>query len=256
MKKLLVATFVAGSMLSASAQHTTVIQGGPPQEGGARPMGGGMMMANPKNTTLGTITAIDGASITVKSVYGKSVSVKTNEETRFNASGMGGMMVMRQGPDGRTTTEGGQPNAQGSTPAPNGKISDFKVGDPVLIRHEGEGELVARMVGKVPPMAIEAAERQAAEMGKTIVAGEIKAIDETKLTIARVDGVTSTIEVDENTSFFRGRENITLSDFKVGDNIMARGEVKNNVFVAKELRTGGMMRMQRTEPGAAPANRM
>ena len=251
MKKLLVATFVASAMLCASAQHTTVVQGGPPSEGGPRPGAGGMMMMNPKNSTMGTITAIEGANITVKSVYGKSVTVKTTDETRFNASGMGGMMVMRQGPDGRTSTEGGA-SAQGGTPPPNGKLSEFKVGDAVVIRHEGEGELVARGVAKVPQMALDAAERQAAEMGKTIVVGEIKAIDETKLTIARVDGVTSDIEVDENTSFFRGRENITLADFKVGDNVMARGEVKNNVFTAKELRTGGVMR--RVEGGAP--NRM
>src|SRR5262249_26025952 len=60
----------------------------------------------------------------------------------------------------------------------------------------------------------------------------------TKLTIARPDGQTQEIEVDENTSFRRGRESITLPDIKVGDFVRGRGEVKNSVFVPQELNVG------------------
>jgi len=69
-------------------------------------------------------------------------------------------------------------------------------------------------------------------MGKTMIVGEVKSIDAPKLTIARTDGVTQTIEADENTSFRRGRdESITLPDIKAGDTVFARGELKNGVFV-------------------------
>jgi hypothetical protein len=75
-------------------------------------------------------------------------------------------------------------------------------------------------------------------MGKKFIAGEVKAINETKLTIVRPDGQTQEIEVDENTSFRKGSESITLPDIKVGDFVRGRGELKNNVFVPTELVVG------------------
>lgn len=235
MKKIFAATFVSTAIFCASAQQV-VTQGGPPPQGGM-----GMMAMSSKNSAAGTITAVSDTSLTIKTVQGKTVTAKTSADTRFNASGM--PMMMRQGGPGGQ----GAPAEQ-----PNGKLSDFKVGDAVLVRGAAEGDdaYAANTVMKLPPQALDMLTQQAAAMGKTIVAGEIKAIDETKLTIARVDGVTQTIEVDENTSFMKMRENITLADFKVGDNIMAQGELKNGTFVAKTLRTGGM-RIQRnvTEGG-------
>jgi hypothetical protein len=92
------------------------------------------------------------------------------------------------------------------------------------------------------------------DMGKKfIVAGEVKAINETKLTIARPDNQTQDIEVDENTSFKRGNESITLPDIKVGDFVRGSGELKNGVFVPKELVVGrGQMRIMIGGPGNSP----
>jgi hypothetical protein len=75
-------------------------------------------------------------------------------------------------------------------------------------------------------------------MGKKYIVGTVKAINESKLTIARTDGQTQDIEVDKNTSFRRFRESITLPDIKVGDFVMGRGEIKNKVFVPKTLNVG------------------
>ena len=103
------------------------------------------------------------------------------------------------------------------------------------------------------------------DMGKKFIIGEVKAINETKLTIARRDGQTQEIEVDENTSFKKDNQSITLPEIKVGDLIYGRGELKNNVFVPKELNVGGaggMRRMgggfggpapQQSAPTAAPS---
>jgi hypothetical protein len=41
--------------------------------------------------------------------------------------------------------------------------------------------------------------------------------------------------LNEETSLRRGRENITIADIKVGDHVMARGAVQNDVFVPKGL---------------------
>lgn len=138
------------------------------------------------------------------------------------------------------------------------KLSDIKTGDTVFARGTLNGNAMeALMVGVVPP---EMAERlkegggrgffiggpvqgqgqafNPEDMGKKFIAGEVKAINETRLTIARPDGQTQDIEVDENTSFKRGNESITLADIKVGDFVRGPGELKNNVFAPKELRVG------------------
>jgi hypothetical protein len=90
------------------------------------------------------------------------------------------------------------------------------------------------------------------DLGKKFIAGEVKAINETKLTIARPDGQTQEIEVDENTSFKRGNESITLPDIRVGDFVRGAGELKNDVFVPKELALGRPPRTRKGEPGNPP----
>jgi hypothetical protein len=90
------------------------------------------------------------------------------------------------------------------------------------------------------------------DLGKKFIAGEVKAINETKLTIARPDGQTQEIEVDENTSFKRGNESITLPDIKVGDFVRGAGELKNNVFVPTELAVGRPPRMRMGDSGNPP----
>jgi hypothetical protein len=92
------------------------------------------------------------------------------------------------------------------------------------------------------------------DLGKTLILGEVKAINETKLTIARPDGQSQDIEVDENTSFKKGNESITLPDIKAGDFVRGTGELKNGVFVTKELFVARVIRRVVTsgEGNAAP----
>jgi hypothetical protein len=95
----------------------------------------------------------------------------------------------------------------------------------------------ARTPGKRRLSAVEA--RNFAEgMGKRFIAGEIKSIDGTQLTIQRPDGVTQKISVDEDTSFRKNGESITLADLKPGDHVSGRGELKNDVFVPAVLNVG------------------
>ncbi len=164
----------------------------------------------------GTISEMKSDGFTVKTMEGKTVTVKVTGETRFRKD--------RQ-------------------PA---KLSDFKPGDTVIVGGEpaGENTWTARFVasrGQMDPQALREG------MGKQFIAGEVKAIDGTKLTIARPDGVTQTIEVDENTSFRKGREeSITLPDIKVGDHVFGRGQVNaEGTFVPQVLNVGGMRMMMR-----------
>ncbi len=114
------------------------------------------------------------------------------------------------------------------------KISDLKVGDNVAVLGNAADENVwAADVVNVVPSREEMEARFKESLGKTIVIGDVKSIEAPKFNIQRVDGVEQTIEADENTSFRKSREgSITLPDIHVGDTVMARGELKNGVFVA------------------------
>jgi hypothetical protein len=59
--------------------------------------------------------------------------------------------------------------------------------------------------------------------------------------------------VDENTSFKKGNESITLPDIKPGDFVRGSGDLKDGVFVPKELIVGrGQMRIMMGGPGNPP----
>jgi len=154
----------------------------------------------------GTITAIDKNQISLKTQDGKSVTVKLSSDTRYRKDR--------------------QPAA----------LSDFKVGDMVMVGGDPAGENAwnARFVSSRSG----AGQQMREGLGKQFIAGEIKAIEGASLTILRVDGVTQTIQVDENTSFRKQNESITLADFKPGDRLFGRGEVKNGTFVAAVLNWG------------------
>lgn len=156
---------------------------------------------------FGPITEISGSTLKIKLPDGSIGTVTTTASTRFRKE---------------------QQDA---------KLSDFKVGDTIMVRGESTGEKTwtAQMIGAAPSQS-QMQERMKEAMGKTMVLGEVQSIDAPKLTIKRVDGVEQTIEADENTSFRRGRgESITLPDIKTGDTVMARGELKNGVFVPTNI---------------------
>jgi Cu/Ag efflux protein CusF len=188
---------------------------------------------------LGQITEISGSTLKIKLQDGSTGTVNTSSSTRFRKD---------------------QQDA---------KLSDFKVGDNVMVRGESTGDKAwsAQMVALAPSQA-QMQERMKEAMGKTMVVGDVKSIDPPKITIQRIDGVEQTIEADENTSFRRGRgENITLPDIKAGDTVMVRGELKDGVFVptninvidpqmAQRMKEGGVMMFGGPGPrgNGGPAN--
>lgn len=190
----------------------------------------------------GTITAIAGPQLTIKTVDGAIYQVVTTDNTR----------VMR----GR-----GNPI----------KLADLKTGDGLMAMGNLDAPnktihaamLISIDADQMKKME-EAQKQQLANLGKTLIAGRVTAIDmdNATMTVERPDGVSQTIGLDENTSFRRGRiamgngmavttgngsdaannanaaptgESITLADIKVGDRVAGPGAVKNGRFVAKEL---------------------
>src|SRR5712691_801577 len=174
----------------------------------------------PGETVIGKVTAITKDSLTIAPLAGGSpVNVNVGENTR--------VMKERQ-------------------PA---TLADIKVDDTVFARGQLKGgTLEAAILGVVTPEMAQriqqglggggSAQFKREDLGKKFIAGEVKAINETKLTIARPDGQTQDIQVDENTSFKKAGESITLADIKAGDFVRGPGELKDSVFFAKELVVG------------------
>lgn len=200
------------------AQQSAPSQEGPPpdstqpkpsQEPGApgpqqRPRG---QRFQPGQGVAGTISAINGNTLTIKSFDGTTATVNVTPDTTLRKD---------------------QQQA---------KLSDFKVGDMVMVRGTPAGMNVwtASMMGT----RTEANQRFREGMGKQFIMGEIKSVDGANITIDRVDGVTQTITADENTSFRKHGESVTLADFAPGEHVFVRGEMKNGVFVPTMLSAGG-----------------
>jgi len=184
----------------------------------------GMGAAFNEHSVRGTVTAISGDNITVKTETGDIYKVETGPNTHFRKQ------------------------------RDQIKISDIHVGD--MVGAAGDKDEKAKTLGAVFVMLIdkEQYEKARADFGKTWTAGTIQSIDETRITIKRPDNVTQTIVVDENTSFRKHRDSITLADIKTGDSVTARGSVQNGNFLATVLAVGGQG--ERGGPGAVGGGRL
>ncbi|HEY4817689.1 MAG TPA: DUF5666 domain-containing protein [Candidatus Acidoferrum sp.] len=155
---------------------------------------------------FGKITAIHDSSLEISNANGETVTVKLTAQTEFRKD--------RQ----------------------SAKRSDFKVGDVIAVRgqenpdHTWTAQMIgarsANGEGRGPNM-------QAGMLGKDYVAGEVKAVDVPKISVLRSDSVTQTIELNEDTSLRKGRDAITMADVQIGDHLLARGALQDNVFVPK-----------------------
>lgn len=181
---------------------------GPPPGDMQGPPGGGMGMGR---GVRGTVTAIKGKQITIKTDEGDVYTVTTGDNTRI--------MKARQA----------------------AAVTDVHVGD--MLMAGGVVDASAKTVGAVFVAIVDAEQvkKMREDLGKTWISGKVTAIEGTKVTVLRMDGVSQTIGVDENTSFHKRRDSITLADIKVGDPVNGQGALKDGVFVATRLNVGGRM---------------
>jgi hypothetical protein len=205
---------------------------------------------------MGTITAISGPQVTIKTVDGAVYQVATTDNTRV-MHGRGEAI----------------------------KLADLKPGDGLMAMGNLDtpnktmhaAMLVSIDADQMKKME-DAQKEQLANLGKTLIAGRVTAIDldNVTMTVERPDGVSQTIGFDEGTSFRRGRiaagsgggmgfgagansaaatpatptgESITLADIKVGDRVEGPGQIKSGKFVPKELTvmTPGTSRRRSTD---------
>lgn len=133
--------------------------------------------------------------------------------------------------------------------SPNTRISKNR--EPIDVNQIHPGDMLfaagqldnkAKTLGAVFLFDVDAAEvRKAREgFGKTWVAGKVQAIHDLKIVVERVgDKQTQVVAVDENTSFRKRNENITLGEIRIGDFISAQGALQKDIFVATILRIVG-----------------
>jgi hypothetical protein len=117
------------------------------------------------------------------------------------------------------------------------EANEIHVGD--MLVAGGIVDSKAKTVGAVVLFDVDAAKvREArAGFGKTWVMGKVTGIHELKITIERSgDKQTQVIGVDENTSFRKRKEDVTLADVKVGDFISVQGALHQDLFLATNLR--------------------
>ncbi len=198
-RRSLVACLVV--VLWAATSHAQAGDG-PPDAGAAmgRAFGNG-------NGVRGTVTAASTGSFTIRTDEGENYQVLYSANTR--------LMKNRQ------------PVA----------ADDVHIGD--MLMAGGLLDAKAKTVGAVLIFDIDANEvkKARAGFGKTWIAGKVTAIHELKITIERAsDKQAQVVAVDENTSFRKHREDVTLADIKIGDFITAQGALQADVFTATVLR--------------------
>lgn len=154
---------------------------------------------------FGKITSISAGTMVLTGRDGQTVTVKLTDQTEF-----------------RKERE-------------KAALTDFKVGDMVMVRGDENADhtVTAKLVGTRSGGPGGPGGMSMGTLGKDYVAGEVKGIDAPKITVLRTDNVTQTLELNEETSLRRGRESITMADIQIGDHLMARGAVQNDVFVPK-----------------------
>jgi len=213
-----------------------------PGQHGNRGWGGGMMGRG----VIGTVTEVAPDHFTIKTDSGELYTIHYSVNTRIMKGGGGGRRERGQ-------DESDMP----ATPPQAIKASEIKVGD--AIAASGEIDASAKSVGAVvifqidPERAKQLREMQA-NYGKTWLMGRVTAINDVKVTLqGGPDNATHTFVADENTTFRKRRNPITLADIQVGDMVRVEGAVKNGAFVAITVTAMGPPPQRAGQENAVPA---
>jgi hypothetical protein len=231
----------------SQGQSQTGGQGGWQGQRGGR--GGGMGMGMGRGT-VGTVTEAAADHYTIKTELGDIYTVHFSVNTRIlkQAPGQAGRGQGSGGGQGADRSSGqgrGQGQGEGGerTPPQPIKATDIKVGD--VIAASGEVDATAKSVGAVFVMLIDperAKEMRAMEAnyGKTWLMGRVTAINEVKVSLeGGPDHAAHTFVADENTTFRKRRDPVTLADVQVGDMVRVEGGVKDGIFVASTVAVMG-----------------
>ena len=186
----------------------------------------------------GTVTEVAADHYTIKTDAGETYVVHFSVNTRIMKQTAGPRERGERGQGG----QGGEGRAGGNPPETL-KPTDIKVGDSIAAL--GEVDPAAKSVGAVVVLQIDPARAQQmremqANYGKTWLQGKVTAIDGVKVTImGAMDNASHIVQADENTTFRKRREPITLADIQVGDSVRVEGAIKDGIFMATAVNAMG-----------------
>ena len=237
---------LAFALTAAAQDATTSPQSPPPSNQGQRGAGGrgGWGRGEMGRGLMGTVTDVAADHYTIKTENGETYTVHFSANTRILKQ-----QARARGEGGQAAADGGQRGGgqggygQGGNPPITLKPTDIKVGDAIAAM--GEIDATSKSVGAVMIMQIDPERaKQMREMqanyGKTWLAGKVTAIDGVKVTLmGGVDNSTHTFTADENTTFRKRRDPITLADIQVGDMIRVDGSMKDGAFLATTVNAMG-----------------
>jgi len=198
---------------------------------------------------LGTVTEVAADHYTIKTDAGEVYIVHFSANTRIVKQLAG---TRERGDRG----QGGEGGERGGNPPQPIKPTDIKVGDAIAVM--GEIDAAAKSVGaavvvQVDPERAKQFREMQANYGKTWLAGKVTAIDGVKVSIlGTVDNAPHVVMADENTTFRKRREPITLADIQVGDTVRVEGAPKDGTFLATSVSAMGAQGPPPTVPRDAP----
>jgi len=213
---------------------------------GSRGFGGGMGIGGGRGL-IGTVTEVAADHYTVKSDTGEIYTVHFSVNTRIMKQGVGQRdsgQGKGGGRDAGASAGGGEGMGRGGNPPEPIKPTDIRVGDAVGVM--GEVDLAAKSVGAVAilqldPERAKQMQLMQANYGKTWILGKVTAIDDAKvILIGSIDNAPHAFVADENTTFRKRRDPITLADIQVGDIVRADGALKGGIFTATTVNVMGM----------------
>ncbi len=248
---------------SASGENAGPGAGNGPR-GGRGGFGGMGMMGR---GVAGTVTEAAADHFAIKTFLGDTYTVQFSGNTRFvkmpadmrrgEGEGNGAGNGAGSGEDSGQGYRQGRGTGYGGNPPQEIKATDIKVGD--VIEARGEVDATAKSVGAtsvalVDPERAKQMEEMEANFGKTWLMGKVTAIDGVKVTlVGALDNQPHSFVADENTTFRRRRDPITLADIQVGDTVRVDGAVNGGVFTATSVGDMGAMQPgQRRGPEGTP----
>jgi hypothetical protein len=224
-----------------------------PQQGGGWQgrRGGGWGQMGEGRGVIGAVTEVAADHYTIKTEAGDLYTVHYSANTRIVKAPPRPAGAQRGSGEGRGEGRG---EGEGRTPPQPIKATDIKVGD--VITAGGEVDANAKSVGAVmimqlDPERVKQMREMEANFGKTWLMGKVTGIDGVKVTLQGGPGnAAHSFVADENTTFRKRRDPITLGDIQVGDSVRVEGALKDGSFIATNV---AVMGMQGPPPGAPPA---
>jgi hypothetical protein len=246
-ESVLVLALAAGVCAAQSGGGAVPQQG---QGGGyGQGRGGGRGMGQMGRGVNGTVTEVAADHYVIKTETGDLYTVHFSANTRIMKTvprpagaandSQPGAGATRGGGNGGREGYGGR---QGEPPVAI-KATDIKVGDMIMAggQVDDAGKSVgAVMVVQFDPERAKQMREMEANFGKTWLMGRVTAVNDTKVTLdSNVDRASHAFVADENTTFRKRRDPITLADVQVGDTVRVEGAIKGGAFVATNVMVMG-----------------